>query len=201
MYASAEERRAYTREYERETRKFWKSRSRCVECGDKDAYTISGRALCAECVNKRKLRRQREKTDAEKKKERERKESRRITLEAERRCTGCGKPLADNDTHKRCPTCRAYGKKKATEYREKQGKTPRVLYEELGVCMKCGKPRATGIETQRGEPVKMCADCYRDACLALQKGRDAYREKYGIDFVRQVRKDIWKRIEYRRIRA
>ena len=53
MWKDKDARRAYIREYMRETRAFYHSRGRCAECGKEDAYTIGGRYYCAECSEKR----------------------------------------------------------------------------------------------------------------------------------------------------
>lgn len=186
------QRLAYNRQYNREEYDFRKSRGLCAKCGKRDAYTISGRTLCAECCEKRKNRKIGEE---ERQHRKDYLRNRREVFAAQHKCTGCGAQLKENDTHKRCATCRAYLRKKSAELRDKNGVLRRELYGEMDVCMKCGKPRTPGLKTKRGEPSKLCAACYADAVNALKKGRKVYFEKHGIDFVRQVRKDTWKRIE------
>lgn len=198
MYKDYAQRLAYNRQYNREEYDFRKSRGLCAECGTRDAYTISGRALCAECCEKRKNRKI---SEAERQHRKDYLRNRIEVFAAQRKCDGCGAQLKENDTHKRCPTCRAYFRKKSAEYRDKKGVLRRELFGDMEVCMRCGKPRTPGLKTKRGEPSKLCAACYEDAVSALRKGREAYREKHGIDFVRKARADTWTMIEAGRMRA
>ena len=47
------ERRAYQREYMRDTRQWLKGLHRCTECKGQDAFTIAGHSLCADCTEKK----------------------------------------------------------------------------------------------------------------------------------------------------
>ena len=52
-YANIEDRRAYHRKYMRERREWFVAHHFCVDCGKEDAYTMVGKRLCFECLEKR----------------------------------------------------------------------------------------------------------------------------------------------------
>lgn len=51
-YKNIENRRKYHREYMREYRQTLKENKMCVCCGKQDAYTLVGRKICYECLEK-----------------------------------------------------------------------------------------------------------------------------------------------------
>ena len=48
-------RREYQREYTRAGRQLMKKLQRCIQCGEQDAFTLAGRARCAECAEKARI--------------------------------------------------------------------------------------------------------------------------------------------------
>lgn len=51
-YKNIEDRRKYHREYMREYRQAFKENKMCVCCGKQDAFTLIGRKICYECLEK-----------------------------------------------------------------------------------------------------------------------------------------------------
>jgi len=136
-------------EYDRESYIFWKSLQRCVRCHKQDAYTLAGRARCAECV---------EINRAEKAAFREKNHERLLggnkdwyyRMKAEHRCVLCARPL-DDDRHTTCAGCRAKRRRKHAEKRGGQGANyPRG---DNGICWLCNKRPAV----RDGGQCEICA--------------------------------------------
>lgn len=128
-----------------------KSHHLCTRCKTQDAYTLAGRAVCADCAEKM----------AEKARERRKTNKRYLELAKQRKreriengfCPICGKPSDPAGDYKMCAVCRAKYAKQDEKYRDKV-KPDRVRRNaEIGVCMKCcAAPVIPGR--------KVCADCY-----------------------------------------
>lgn len=52
-YKNVEDRRAYHRQYMRERREWLMAHHLCSECGQQDAYTMTGKRCCFDCLEKR----------------------------------------------------------------------------------------------------------------------------------------------------
>ena len=146
--------RAKHAEYMRENRIFWKGLNRCIMCHKQDAYTLAGRARCAECAAKA-----REYNNARSAEHREESRAcdrdRYAARKAAGLCVKCGKPAGG---HSHCETCRA---KDAARHRAKRGGDMRGVG---GMCKICGhRPAMDG--------GKLCGSCYDMACANIAKGR------------------------------
>ena len=133
---------------------FWRKLSRCVKCHAKDAFTMNGRCMCAECADKANAYYReywREHPELSEKRRLRRKE-RRERLKTEGLCVACGKRKAvPGKTN--CSVCAA-----------KQNRKNRKAYAKChpakpergadGMCTTCRKFPAL-------EGYKLCAECYR----------------------------------------
>ena len=176
-----EERRAYQREYMRDTRKWRKENHYCGVCQKRDAYTLAGRRTCAECAEKRRKSYEKHRAlnpDAVDRKN-EAARGRRISRRERHLCTECGKPLADGYTFLTCESCRAKNRAKDKRLRREHGRLSKEAYRELGLCVRCGAPRMEGFTAWGGEEIKLCADCYAKTVAAAAIGRAAYEKKNG----------------------
>lgn len=149
-------RREYQREYTRDGRHLMKKLQRCIQCGEQDAFTLAGRARCAECAEKARIY------------NRERAAKHQAEINARNRryaedrkaaglCVKCGRP---SDGHSSCPICRA---KNAERARKARGGDLRGVG---GLCKMCGR-----YEAIPGE--KLCERCYTACCANLVKARAA----------------------------
>lgn len=138
------------KEWWREYRETLKHLHLCVECHRRDAFTLNGRAMCAECTEKERLRKQ---EYLKKQENRDRANTARRQKRAERAengcCTECGAPLYDDTSHKTCPKCRGKQRRKYTRAARKRGISPRTE----GICWQCNK---APVMAERG----LCEDCY-----------------------------------------
>ena len=172
-YANIEDKRAYHREYMRETRKWRMERGCCAECGAQDAFTLVGKYRCAECDEKHNGYKRDRAADNEKLKRR--REYRREN----RLCTQCGKALSAKYQYLMCDSCRARDREKQEARRREKGILSRFLYRELGLCMKCGAPRMDGLKAWGGDEIQLCERCYDNVLKAGKAGRDRALEKHG----------------------
>ena len=174
-YKYIEDRQAYHRAYMAQRRAWLREHHFCTECKTQDAYTLAGRARCANCCARSQGYRP---SDAE----REQAKARAKALRTARRdaglCTNCGRGLFP-DGHVSCPTCRARWRRKSERKRREQGIVPRSEWTELGLCWSCGKAAAEGETKWGGTKLKMCPDCYARLCEASKKGRQTYYEAHG----------------------
>lgn len=175
MQKDMDARRAYIREYMRDTRRFYRSRGRCAECGKEDAYTIGGRYYCADCAEKRRaLEQQRDHAQAN---------ARRRDIRADRRekglCTECGAQLPSDDTHMLCPSCRALSRARNERKRRAQGIEPRSESYERGVCYKCQRPLDGGMAEWSGRPLRVCQACAEKAKVSARRAEEALVLKTG----------------------
>lgn len=138
-----------------------KAMHRCTRCGKSDAYTLAGKITCAECseianeCNARYYSRNRESIAAKAR-------DARKQMRTDGRCVLCGKP---NPTgYATCETCRA---------KRRICRAPvRVIWEEQGVCVRCGKEPAK-------DGSKLCEACYQKTVKTLEKGRkNAHTKKH-----------------------
>lgn len=143
-------------EYMRDTRAWRRDNHYCTTCGGKDAFTMSGRAQCAVCAEKRQAY-GKIWADGHREQLRERDRTRSRNRKAAGLCVKCGQPL-DGDPHSSCAACRG---KDARRHREARGGDMRGVG---GLCAQCGKAAAL-------EGRKLCPACYERACAALIKAR------------------------------
>lgn len=143
--------------YMKETRAFFRKNEMCTQCGSKDAFTMNGRSMCAECIEKR-----REYMSDYRAKNREKMREYDRNLTARRKASGicvkCGRDMNGDKDHVSCEYCRA---KDAARQREKRA-TIRWLD---GVCYHCAS-----------EPVipgkRLCQSCYEKACVSVANARE-----------------------------
>lgn len=120
------------------------NRQKCTRCGKQDAFTLNGRAWCADCIDE----------DSEYRKERyaENEEIRKATNQSSKSrynlykslglCTKCGNKAIEKRTL--CQRCNA----KAKAYSQaRRG----VSNSDLGLCRSCGAERKEGF--------KFCEKC------------------------------------------
>jgi len=125
----ADDRRAYHRKYMRERREWLKSHHMCTECKRQDAFTLAGKAYCAECTQRDRQRKGRPPIDWAEEKAKALKtcgctREERIQRGDRGQCYVCGKPVKEgvsNWTGKPFRVCERHyaaavkGLKKATE--------------------------------------------------------------------------------------
>lgn len=177
-----EDKRAYQREYMQAQRRLLRGLGLCVECKQKDAYTMAGRRLCAECAerqNENKRRRYQESAAIRDEKAAEAKARRQERREG-RLCTTCGTPLPSTYyPYVTCEQCRSDKRERSMRARRETGIMPKYKNAEAGLCVRCGKPRMDGLTAWGGEPIQLCEKCYRDTCAASVIGRKAAERKLG----------------------
>ena len=95
-------------------------------------------------------------------------------------CTECGKEDAYTMAgHTRCFEHTHYRHKTPIEY-IKPEKVPSFPTRRLdGYCHICGKPYMDRLTAWGGEPIRLCESCYPKAVKASERGREAYKKKYG----------------------
>lgn len=165
-------------------KKAWKELRRknhlCTECGEKDAFTLNGRALCAVCANKAAVRRRKSYAkNPEPAKER----ARRYTAEraAAGLCTICGKKKAD-EGFKTCIDCRVRGRLKAARKRARNRAKAGVINNwprgANGYCWCCNKEKVM-------DGKRVCKGCH-DRLIGYittedaEKGRETQRELWNV---------------------
>lgn len=136
---------------------YYKSRQRCVLCGQQDAYTMNNRSLCAECAEKRRVL-----TANYRNEHPEQIKAYRAEYEKSRRaaglCHACGKPTENGRS--RCPRCREKENRRRREKVREDGlvNLPRG---ENGICWTCNKRPAL-----RGK--RLCRECMERQMDVLQ---------------------------------
>lgn len=150
---------------------YQKMQHRCTACAQKDAYTMAGRALCADCSARNNERmRVSYKKDPSKKREAQRERCDR--LRADGICIQCGSRPVEDTLHSRCRICRSLNFRR---WRKKSRKNSRDTANQCGLCYKCFKPLEDGEE-------KMCREC-RDKVLKFSKtGRESQGDKIGSEW-------------------
>lgn len=168
--------------YARETKAFFHSLHRCSECGTKDAYTMNGRWLCADCAEKyREYNRKYYERNAETVANRSK--ALRNYRREHHLCTRCGKPLADDYPYNTCEVCRANDNRKRCKRRREKGIIPRSQWRELGLCMRCGAPnRMKGLLAWEHKEIELCEKCYWDSVAGFAKGRAVYAAQRGMTY-------------------
>lgn len=170
-------------ERDKANRAYLRARGRCIRCAGQDAFTIGGRALCAECCEKErrwyaenyaKLR------EAHIVAERERREQRR----AAGLCTQCGTKKSAGTLYALCDKCRARGRLKEESKRRGRGIPPHAERFAMGECVNCGAPPAERIGSN-GQPVRICESCYQKSLRNLQKAREVQAESLRAHWWRQ----------------
>ena len=137
-----------SKEYQKELREYCKERHICYQCKQKDAYTMNGHLLCADCTEKQNARCRKWMENPEnKKKQNARVKEIKDKRRAEHKCIRCGKQIDENDNHKYCGICRF---KERQRYYRKSERPARVYGVVCWMCNK--KPVADGR--------KVCEECY-----------------------------------------
>lgn len=163
--ADAEEKRISRNEQRKRNYQYYKKLNRCVICHKQDAYTLNGRARCAECA---------EYDCGQHKKSgyakaNERLKSYRDAWRAKGICIRCGKsPAVSGKSY--CGVCAEYTNRYKKNRRIESGiNYPRG---DNGFCWQCNKrPDEDGM--------KVCKECYALYADTWFKGRDKYLEEYG----------------------
>lgn len=171
----------YHREYMRDLRAYWKSKGKCIECGKQDAYTMTGRAYCEPCLERKRIR-----ESAKGARDLTRQNASAKARREERReagfCTSCGRELPKEAGYEfvMCPSCRARDRIKAIRKYRAQGRIPKVEFVERGLCALCGKNKPADIQLAFiDRKTVLCESCYANVCAALRKGREVFAEMHG----------------------
>jgi len=138
----------------------------CVWCKQEDAYTMTGRALCAECAQKQAARLRKWRADNIETAHKQDAEKRAVRVE-EGYCIKCGKRKAAPG-HKQCKACTAKAIARERNRRIENG----VNYPRggNGFCFLCNKVPAI-------EGKHLCKDCYDRAIDRASKAREAAQAK------------------------
>lgn len=142
---------------------YFKMQQRCVDCGKRDAYTLNGRAVCANCYDKNKAwyHRNRESVNRT---TNERYHRKKAEYAASGLCSRCGQRPAE-EGYKMCRKCQEYSHMRYMASRRHKG-----TLLNTGGCTRCHK--AEPIEGKR-----LCAECYAFVCESLKKARAALSNK------------------------
>lgn len=151
-----------------------KAQGKCVRCRKQDAYTMIGKTLCADCMNKmvEANRKYREKHKDEIQKQNHEKT---LKLKQEGKCIVCHRREAEKG-YTMCNHCRNQAKARKKKWTLNNGKLSidQALY--CGLCARCRKkPHIEG--------KKLCPDCYQDALKGL--------EKANVDRTERNKTHIW----------
>lgn len=148
--------------YSKENAAYYKARQRCTHCGRQDAFTLNGRALCADCIKK--LHELHKRRRAERGAElNAHNKAYRVKMVEAGLCPNCGKP--SDGVYINCPRCRAIARKKMERRRRENGVAPRG---ECGLCYTCNKrPALSG--------KRLCRECYGKSLVSMAKAREAQR--------------------------
>lgn len=144
-------------EFKRAKRASLKRLGLCMWCGKEDAYTMSGRSMCADCCEKMKESHEKfysNPENAEKKRQHARDVRRKRKEEG--RCVACGVKLPENYSYTRCNKCLA----KERGY-DRKGKRNTDIRGTL-VCFQCAKNPPI-------EGKKLCKECYNKKLKILEK--------------------------------
>lgn len=121
----------------------------CVQCGREDAYTMTGRSLCADCAEYFSRKQSEYRKDPDKwAKMQACKKDIRETRKANGLCPMCGKSA--NSGYVLCDSCRAKRRNYMNRY---NNHPPRGEY---GICWRCNKR-----ESIPGK--RLCPECYKKA--------------------------------------
>ena len=189
-YKNIEDKRAYHRQYMKETRQWLKEHHFCTECKRQDAFTLAGRRYCADCSEKEKAR---ERTPEARQRYCDTAKKRRQERADQGLCANCGRELPKNSKFKSCAVCRAVFRKrghKRSAAARGHDQPMRVIWANQGLCMVCGAPRMQG-EGKWGSPLKVCERCYGNLVAAGQLGREKFLEKNGKTYGQQC--SAWER--------
>lgn len=145
-----------TAEQSKKRRDTLKHLKRCVICGKTDAYTLNGRACCAECCEKQKKYNQ----NINKEKAQQRKKKLYEERKLNHLCVHCGKALPDDYKYTNCEKCRA----KLIQACERNNRKNGVFPRDTSLCHHCQKKPPLKYK-------KVCADCYEKLCKNLEYGR------------------------------
>ena len=131
-------------------REYRRNRHRCLNCGERDAYTLNGRVQCAECAQNERIRR-REKYPMHNERDNRKRRELYAQRKAEGICTRCGKRLAGTQ-NLMCDICAAAQKVRQKKDARKKGIMSREEARDLGICIRCMKAEAR-------PGYSLCADC------------------------------------------
>lgn len=89
----------------------------CVQCGNKDERTLSGKAICCECNEKSKVYRR---TDAGRVAAQRSQRTKYAKRLENHQCVHCGKKLPDDYYYIQCSDCKEYQHRKYLECKKKK---------------------------------------------------------------------------------
>lgn len=151
---------------------YWKSKERCVECHEQDAFTLNGRSLCGVCAEKARMRKSEEyQNNGDTIRERNR--TAYETRKQMRLCIKCGKPLENGNYRVRCLRCTR--KQSITEHlklEEEAPKTRNYPRGDNGICYVCNQR-----ETLPDR--RCCAECYQWLKESMLKAKRIQEEIRG----------------------
>ena len=140
----------------RQGREIMKQRGRCILCRKEDAFTMNGRALCAECAEKNQRRLS---TPEMKAYVHKYNTERHARLTEAHICTWCGIQMPEDYEYTRCPKCRT-----KQLILERARRTPK--WNDPDLCSRCHKEPPI-------EGKKLCKACYEKALRAIERANAA----------------------------
>lgn len=152
--------------YDRRNYQFFRAAGLCVRCHEQDAFTMAGRARCAECmeISRAQKARHMAKNPGE---NTARARDWYDRVKNEGRCVKCGRPVEDPAYYVTCQRCRAKQRKRDAERRIQAG---RYAKEDTLVCGVCNRrPPMEGKRT--------CRECYEQNLRNLEKANAARSTK------------------------
>ncbi len=147
-----------------EYRRWLHSKGLCVDCKQRDAFTMNGRWRCAECGEKYNQRTSELRKGGRGKKEQEAANRRNAERREAGLCVQCGKPAVSGKT--RCLRCLEQNRRSAARKFRRQYPETNFPRGDNGICYLCNKQPAL-------EGKKLCQSCYDlRAAQALKLPRD-----------------------------
>lgn len=140
---------------------------RCRDCGKEDAFTIIGRTRCADCVEKERLAKKRDRQD-EIKREFMRLQQKTVREKRIERgeCPRCGRKYSG--PHKTCDYCRANGRNRKRDMNREKAAT-----RGWSLCYQCNKKEPL-------EGYKLCSECYeKKVKICEMMNKINFERKYG----------------------
>lgn len=150
-----EKRKAYNRQFEKETNEWYSSKGICIVCHTENAQ--KGHKLCFRCLADK-----REKNKPDRRCRNQYVKERYKRLKENGICVVCGKKEATAGV--RCLECNIKNIKSDKERRLKSGTIPRSLMGNGEYCSTCGKP------TENGN--KLCERCYKNSLQNIKKAQE-----------------------------
>ncbi len=153
----------------------------CVTCGKQDAFTLNGRARCAECQDTQNKFHKNHPEYNERHKENDKKQY--LERKEKGLCTRCGAKATPGKA--KCEKCLS---KDRINHKNHSNSISREMANDLGLCMTCLKnPQVQGH--------KLCQSCYEKTLKSIENARTfisaEHKRKYGhFYYGKQIQKGV-----------